>query len=73
MPIYEYHCLECNYEFEALRKFSEADAEISCQKCLHSNVKRKISMFCATSNGKSIAGSGATCTGCAGGHCTDCH
>lgn len=73
MPIYEYRCSDCNFEFEILRKIKDADVEIFCKKCQQSHVKRKISMFSATTNGKSIAGSKPSCSGCSGGDCSGCH
>jgi putative FmdB family regulatory protein len=73
MPIYEYHCSDCDFTFEVLRKYSEADAEIGCKKCHQRHVKRKISTFNATSNGKPIAGSNPSCSGCSGGDCSGCH
>ncbi len=32
MPIYEYKCLKCNHEFEAVQKFSEAPVQ-QCSVC----------------------------------------
>ncbi|HON37732.1 MAG: FmdB family zinc ribbon protein [Desulfomonilia bacterium] len=32
MPIYEYKCLKCNHEFEAVQKFSEAPVR-QCSVC----------------------------------------
>ena len=32
MPIYEYKCLKCNHEFEAMQKFSES-ALSQCPNC----------------------------------------
>jgi putative FmdB family regulatory protein len=41
MPIYEYRCLKCKNDFEAMQKFSDAPIS-SCPKC-GSAVKKKIS------------------------------
>jgi putative FmdB family regulatory protein len=32
MPIYEYRCLNCSYQFELMQKFSDPPAEI-CPSC----------------------------------------
>ncbi|HPW69209.1 MAG: FmdB family zinc ribbon protein [Desulfomonilia bacterium] len=32
MPIYEYKCLQCNHEFEAVQKFSDAPVR-QCSVC----------------------------------------
>ncbi|HPI91933.1 MAG TPA: zinc ribbon domain-containing protein [Deltaproteobacteria bacterium] len=32
MPIYEYRCLKCNHEFEAMQKFSDAPLS-KCPSC----------------------------------------
>ncbi|HHO75874.1 MAG TPA: zinc ribbon domain-containing protein [Deltaproteobacteria bacterium] len=32
MPIYEYKCLKCNHEFEAMQKFSESAISM-CPNC----------------------------------------
>src|SRR5215471_6745276 len=32
MPLYEYQCLECDHQFEVIRKFSDPPVE-KCKKC----------------------------------------
>jgi len=32
MPLYEYHCQQCGYRFEALQRFSD-DPLTTCEKC----------------------------------------
>lgn len=41
MPIYEYKCLQCSHEFEALQKFSDAPLGV-CPKC-NGAVKKRVS------------------------------
>lgn len=41
MPIYEYKCLKCSHEFEAMQKFSDAPLG-TCPKCSGA-VKKKVS------------------------------
>lgn len=41
MPIYEYKCLQCNHEFEAMQKFSD-DPLDTCPDC-GGKVKKVIS------------------------------
>ncbi|MBU0505932.1 MAG: zinc ribbon domain-containing protein [bacterium] len=43
MPLYEYVCNACHYEFEELQKFSDLPIEI-CPKCEKRDVVKKISL-----------------------------
>ncbi len=42
MPIFEYHCDDCNCDFEYL-KLSSQDADPACPTCCRNNVRRLIS------------------------------
>ena len=42
MPIYEYKCLKCEYQFEVIQRFSDNPVEI-CPKCNENKVKKLIS------------------------------
>lgn len=42
MPIYEYKCYNCDYEFEVFQKMSESSIS-KCPKCEEDKVKRLIS------------------------------
>ena len=42
MPIYEYQCLACGKELEALRKMSDAPLE-DCPACGAASLKKKVS------------------------------
>ncbi len=73
MPIYEYVCLNCKHEFEAIRPMSQADASMACTKCGKEEIKRKLSVFYAESGGRTVPGTaGPSCGGCAGGNCSSC-
>jgi putative FmdB family regulatory protein len=73
MPIYEYICQECKYEFELIRPMAQADAPQTCEKCAAANIKRKISVFYAESGGNAVSGMSApTCGSCSGGDCGSC-
>ena len=77
MPIYEYQCQDCQQEFELLRSFKDADAEVTCTGCQGKNVQRKLSLFNATSSNGALTGSGAHadsggCGSCTGGSCSSC-
>ncbi|NIM92827.1 MAG: zinc ribbon domain-containing protein [Anaerolineales bacterium] len=62
MPIYEYVCQDCDATFDALRSFSQADDPISCSECTSKHTSRKISLFYAKSDGRSVAGSASACS-----------
>ncbi len=73
MPIYEYICLNCKHQFEAIRPMSQADAPLACQKCGAEEIKRKISLFFAESGGKAVAGMAEpSCGSCSSGDCGNC-
>jgi putative FmdB family regulatory protein len=72
MPIYEYVCSDCRSVFSALRKMSAADETIPCEHCGGDHTARKISLFAARSDGRSVAGSNGGCASCATGACSTC-
>ena len=63
MPLYEYHCQECDQLFEKLVPFSEADRNPPCPGCHSTQTERKISKVAAF--GASLnPGSSAVSTSC---------
>lgn len=48
MPLYEYACLNCKAEFEALVRSSEVP---TCPSCQGHDLQRKLSTFAAHANG----------------------
>ena len=42
MPIYDYKCSKCDYEFELIQKFSD-DPVKKCPKCFKNSVSKMIS------------------------------
>lgn len=53
MPIYEFHCEDCDKNFESLVMIASALDSVTCKHCKSSNIKKLIS---ATSS-KPAAGS----------------
>ena len=43
MPIYEYLCASCGYQFEEVQKFNEAPLE-DCPDCGKNSARRQVSM-----------------------------
>lgn len=75
MPIYEYICLDCGAQFDALRSMKDADAPLACQQCQGENTARQLSVFFAQSEGRVVAGGntgGAGCASCASRTCATC-
>jgi putative FmdB family regulatory protein len=72
MPIYEYHCQECDRSFETLvRPGREEDAQ--CPSCNGVNLSRELSVFAsARSAGEVNVNGGGMMGGCCGGSC-GCH
>lgn len=71
MPLYEYVCQDCGNHFDALRSMKDADKPISCRSCHSEQTKRALSVFFASSEGRSVTNGGG-CSGCAGGSCASC-
>ncbi|NOY22159.1 MAG: zinc ribbon domain-containing protein [Acidobacteria bacterium] len=63
MPIYEYHCNDCNTDFEQL-VFSSSQADcVPCTKCGSTNVERKVSSI-ASAGSSAAASAGASYSSC---------
>jgi putative FmdB family regulatory protein len=45
MPIYEYHCLVCNRDFEKLVMTSTAETAVVCTNCGSELLEKKFSLF----------------------------
>lgn len=80
MPIYEYQCETCSFEFEELVRGGD---KVTCPHCKSDSVRRKMSTFSKKSCGGcgvgaadgtySATSSGSKCSGCSGGNCSCCH
>jgi putative FmdB family regulatory protein len=75
MPIYKFHCLDCDRVFDKLRPMSKADDPMVCAFCEGSNTRRdKITPFMALSRSSASGNSSAlagTVEGCHGS-CGSC-
>ena len=58
MPLYDYHCQQCESGFTELRRSSEMDASINCPECGSIETRRSLSSF---SVGGSTSGMPAAC------------
>lgn len=63
MPIYEFHCEDCDKNFEALIMISSALKDLSCKHCGSTNIKKMISTTFQKPTTSSPIPSGAL-TGC---------
>jgi putative FmdB family regulatory protein len=72
MPLYEYVCKDCGHHFDTLRSMKDADKPIQCRSCQSQQTSRALSVFFASSEGRSVASSGSGCGGCSGGSCSSC-
>lgn len=68
MPLYEYHCTECDHGFELRRKASERTTDAPCPSCGSEATEPRIS---APSRLNVHPSSGGHCSpgGCCGGAC----
>ena len=78
MPIYEFHCAECERDSEILVRSSNWEGS-RCPHCGSPKLAKKFSVFAASGSGDS-AGGGSCDTGprrggggCCGGHCHGGH
>ncbi len=68
MPIYEYHCKDCNSDFEQL-VFSSSQADnVPCTNCGSTNVERKVSSIASSGavSGSSVSASSYSSCGSGG-------
>ena len=72
MPLYEYACLDCRTQFDALRSFKDADAPIACPDCESLETSRMLSLFFAHSDGRAITQSAPACSSCSTHTCSTC-
>ncbi|MDI6754162.1 MAG: zinc ribbon domain-containing protein [Thermodesulfobacteriota bacterium] len=72
MPIFEYHCLRCQDDFEKI--VFTAKAEVKCPRCQSKKVNKKISAFSFKSGSKFVpASNSGGCGSCSSHHCSTCH
>ena len=70
MPIFEYFCHNCTFEFERL--VFKRDEEVTCPKC-NGHVDKKFSVFShKTEGGKFVSSKGNACGSCAATSCAGC-
>ena len=72
MPLYEYACLDCSTQFDALRSFKDADASIACPDCEGQETSRMLSLFFAHSDGRTITQGAPACNSCSTHTCSTC-
>lgn len=70
MPIYEYHCKQCQSEFEKL--VLKSSEKIFCPQCKSKKVHRMMSAFAFSSGGKFKSTGNSSCGGCAATNCSTC-
>ena len=66
MPLFEYACKECDHEFEALVRGSEAP---ECPSCHSTELQRRLSVFAAHTNGHASSAASSAMGAC--GSCGD--
>jgi len=72
MPIYEYECTACKWEFEELVFGDDAPP---CPHCGSGKTNKLMSRPCyhmAGSDGYVPSSGGSGCAGCSGGNCATC-
>jgi putative FmdB family regulatory protein len=70
MPIYEYHCPDCEKNFEAI--LLSRDEQVSCPSCASGAVKKQLSVFSSPGSGEEQSGESDGCGSCSPGGC-GCH
>jgi putative FmdB family regulatory protein len=68
MPIYDYHCPQCEAKFEQLVSYSKAD-EVSCPHCGRPYAIRQVSRIAARVSGENgtLSSDASSCASSGGG------
>ena len=69
MPIFEYHCVECDKDFEVL---VFGNQEVFCPTCEGNKIKRLLSVFSHKSDGDFSSSQGSSCSSCGATSCATC-
>lgn len=69
MPIFEYHCMECDEGFETIVL---GDQDVLCPICAGNNVKKLLSTFSHKSEGEFSSSKGSSCSSCSATSCNTC-
>lgn len=72
MPLYEFHCLKCEKDFEKL--VPSSSREVHCPDCGTPEIEKKFSTF-GIKSGSSFSSSmgGGNCGSCTASSCSSCH
>ena len=79
MPIYEFHCADCDKKFELFTPTRMSTDGVVCRTCHGANVRRLVSTFASVGGGaeeSSFASESSTASsggGCCGGSCGCSH
>jgi putative FmdB family regulatory protein len=65
MPIYEYHCNDCNTDFEQFVRSMLAQETITCPDCGGQHVKKAISLFGGLGGSSAKSGGASAAANCA--------
>lgn len=76
MPLYEFHCQDCEMIYEERRPFAQASERSTCPSCQSEHTNKLISMATFISNGSqmnqaTLPSTPAASAGCGCGSC-DC-
>jgi len=69
MPIFEYHCTECDKDFELL---VFGDEHVSCPTCQGNKIKKLLSAFSHKSDDGFSSSHGSSCSSCSATSCGTC-
>ncbi len=62
MPIYEYHCSDCNNDFDKLVRFSDPKIDSpECPDCYSENTLKRLSTVAAFTRVTTSSASGSSC------------
>ena len=69
MPIFEYHCMKCDKDFEVL---VFGDQKVTCPICNGTKVKKFLSTFSHKSDEGFSSSQGSSCGSCSATSCASC-